>query len=85
MSGFSLVWYNRGMDDDEYRRGGISMEMCAYCGRNLTLASDFLGNRVCLTCSPAVIDSLGRWGDLRGHNRHVTDSERVIPRGKWCA
>ena len=66
--------------------GKLYAENCHYCGRGPGLyARDYLNNPACNLCWPAVRDTLGRWGDLRGLGRAVTGADRQVPRGAWTA
>ena len=66
--------------------GNLYAENCDYCGRGPELFPiDYLHHPVCHLCWPAVQDTLGRWGDLRGLGRAVTEADRQVPRGAWEA
>ena len=67
-------------------KGNLYAIRCHYCNRGPEFFPvDYLGNPVCGLCWTAVLDSLGRWGDLRGYRREVTEEERQRPRGAWTA
>ena len=64
--------------------GNLYAENCHYCGRGPDVgAYDLLRKPICNGCWPAVRDTLGRWGDLRGLGRVVTETDRQVPRGAW--
>ena len=66
--------------------GNLYAENCHYCGRGPDVgAYDLLRKPICTLCWPAVRDTLGRWGDLRGLGRTVTEADRRVPRGAWTA
>ena len=66
--------------------GNLYAEQCFYCGALPRLFfHDLLEKPVCDLCWPAVRDTLGRWGDLRGLGRAVTEADRQVPRGAWTA
>ena len=75
--------------------GNLYAENCHYCGRGPDVgAYDLLRKPICTLCWPAVRDTLGRWGDLRGlaeagcrkpQGRAVTEADRQVPRGAWTA
>ena len=66
--------------------GNLYAEKCYYCGVGPRLFfHDTLGRPVCDGCWRAVRDTLGRWGDLRGLGRAVTEADRQVPRGAWTA
>ena len=66
--------------------GNLYAEKCYYCGVGPRLFfHDTLGQPVCDGCWRAVRDTLGRWGDLRGLGRAVTEADRQVPRGAWTA
>ena len=67
-------------------KGNLYAENCYYCGRGPdVVAHDYLRHGACTLCWPAVRDTLGRWGDLRGLGRAVTEADRQVPRGAWTA
>ena len=76
-------------------KGNLYAENCYYCGRGPdVVAHDYLRHGACTLCWPAVRDTLGRWGDLRGlaeagcrkpQGRAVTEADRQVPRGAWTA
>ena len=66
--------------------GNLYAKQCFYCGAMPRLFyHDVIGAPVCDFCWPAVRDTLGRWGDLRGLGRAVTEADRQVPRGAWTA
>ena len=66
--------------------GNLYAENCHYCGRGPDVGDyDLLRKPICNGCWPAVRDTLGRWGDLRGLGREVTGADRQVPRGAWTA
>ena len=75
--------------------GNLYAENCHYCGRGPDVgAYDLLRKPICNGCWPAVRDTLGRWGDMRGlaeagcrkpQGRVVTEADRRVPRGAWMA
>ena len=75
--------------------GNLYAEKCFYCGAGPDVFfHDTLNHPVCNLCWPAVRDTLGRWGDLRGlaeagcrkpQGRAVTEEDRQVPRGAWTA
>ena len=66
--------------------GNLYAENCHYCGRGPDVgAYDLLRKPICNGCWPAVRDTLGRWGDLRGLGRTVTEADRQVPRGAWMS
>ena len=66
--------------------GNLYAENCHYCGRGSSaFFCDLLRKPICSGCWPAVRDTLGRWGDLRGLRRFVTEADRQVPRGAWTA
>ena len=66
--------------------GNLYAENCHYCGQGPDVGFfDNLRKPICILCWPAVRDTLGRWGDLRGLGRVVTEADRRVPRGAWTA
>ena len=66
--------------------GNLYAEHCYYCGEGPSaFFHDTLNHPVCDGCWRAVRDTLGRWGDMRGLGRAVTEADRQVPRGAWTA